>query len=64
MSESEPNNDTNRSTEKPAAPKRGAFPTSRSELADATPYLPQSSEDDAPEGTRRTSPEPGDGSTK
>jgi hypothetical protein len=35
---------------KPSRPKRGAFPTPKSEIEKAKPYIPDSGEEDDPEG--------------
>ena len=35
---------------KPPRPKRGAFPTPTSEIEKAKPYIPDTSEEDDPEG--------------
>jgi hypothetical protein len=34
----------------PPTPKRGAFPTPKSEIEKAKPYIPDSGEEDDPEG--------------
>jgi hypothetical protein len=35
---------------KPPRPKRGAFPTPKSEIEKAKPYIPDADEEDEPEG--------------
>jgi hypothetical protein len=46
---SAPSDDSSKPAE-PPTPKRGAFPTPKSEIEKAKPYIPGTSEEDDPEG--------------